>query len=82
MICTAMPSTRPCSCDRGSSSPQGWSRFEDSGIDGTVNGTAAAIGGMSSRLRRVQNGFVRSYALTMTLGAAIVGVVILLGRLG
>ena len=57
-------------------------RFENSGIDGAVNGTAAAIGGMSSRLRRVQNGFVRSYALTMTVGAAIVGVVILLGRLG
>jgi NADH-quinone oxidoreductase subunit L len=57
-------------------------RIEDEAIDGTVNSTAAAIGGMSSRLRRVQNGFVRSYALTMTLGAAIVGVVILLGRLG
>jgi NADH-quinone oxidoreductase subunit L len=57
-------------------------RLEDYGIDGTVNGTAAAIGGMSARLRRVQNGFVRSYALTMTLGAAVVGVVIVLGRLG
>ena len=57
-------------------------RLEDVGIDGTVNSTASAIGQMSSRLRRVQNGFVRSYALTMTLGAAIVGVVILLGRLG
>ena len=57
-------------------------RLEDDGIDGTVDGTAAAIGGMSARLRRVQNGFVRSYALTMTLGAAIVGVVIVLGRLG
>ena len=61
---------------------EGLVRFENSGIDGAVNGTAAAIGGMSSRLRRVQNGFVRSYALTMTIGAAIVGVVILLGRLG
>jgi NADH-quinone oxidoreductase subunit L len=57
-------------------------RVESSGIDGAVNGTASAIGGMSSRLRRVQNGFVRSYALTMTVGAAVVGVVILLGRLG
>jgi NADH-quinone oxidoreductase subunit L len=57
-------------------------RVENSGIDGAVNGTASAIGGMSSRLRRVQNGFVRSYALTMTVGAAVVGVVILLGRLG
>jgi NADH-quinone oxidoreductase subunit L len=57
-------------------------RLENSGIDGAVNGTATTIGGMSARLRRVQNGFVRSYALTMMLGVAIVGVVILLGRLG
>jgi NADH-quinone oxidoreductase subunit L len=57
-------------------------RVEDYGIDGTVDGTAATIGRISSRLRRVQNGFVRSYALTMTLGAAIIGLVIVLGRLG
>jgi NADH-quinone oxidoreductase subunit L len=61
---------------------EGLVRFDNSGIDGAVNGTATAISGVSSRLRRVQNGFVRSYALTMTVGAAIVGVVILLGRLG
>ena len=57
-------------------------RVEDDAIDGTVNGTAAAIGGFSSRLRRVQNGFVRTYALTMVVGAAVVGVVLVLGRLG
>jgi NADH-quinone oxidoreductase subunit L len=57
-------------------------RIEDDGIDGTVNGTAAAIGGLSARLRRVQNGFVRTYALTMVAGAAVVGVVLVLGRLG
>ena len=57
-------------------------RLEDSGIDGTVNGTATAIGGLSGRLRRLQNGFVRSYALTMTAGAAVVGAVLVLGRLG
>ena len=57
-------------------------RLEDSGIDGTVNGTATAIGGLSGRLRRFQNGFVRSYALTMTAGAAVIGAVLVLGRLG
>ena len=57
-------------------------RLEDNGIDGTVNGTAAAIGGLSAQLRRVQNGFVRTYALTMVVGAALVGVVLVLGRLG
>jgi NADH-quinone oxidoreductase subunit L len=57
-------------------------RLEDNGIDGTVNGTAAAIGGLSAQLRRVQNGFVRTYALTMVMGAALVGAVLILGRLG
>jgi NADH-quinone oxidoreductase subunit L len=57
-------------------------RLEDNGIDGTVNGTAAAIGGFSAWLRRAQNGFVRSYALTMVVGAALVGAVLILGRLG
>jgi NADH-quinone oxidoreductase subunit L len=66
----------------GEQRTSGLVRIENEAIDGTVNNTAAAIGGMSSRLRRVQNGFVRSYALTMTLGAAIVGVVLVLGRLG
>jgi NADH-quinone oxidoreductase subunit L len=47
-----------------------------------VNGTATAIGSLSGRLRRFQNGFVRSYALTMTVGAAIIGLVLVLGRLG
>ena len=38
--------------------------------------SAALIGGMSSRLRRLQTGFVRSYALTM-----LTGVVAVLGAL-
>jgi NADH-quinone oxidoreductase subunit L len=33
---------------------------------------AALIGGSSSRLRRVQNGFVRSYALTMLFGVVVI----------
>ncbi|MDX6323295.1 MAG: NADH-quinone oxidoreductase subunit, partial [Propionibacteriaceae bacterium] len=57
-------------------------RVDDSGIDGTVNGTAAVIGGISARLRRAQNGFVRTYALTMVAGAAVVGAILVLGRLG
>ncbi|HVI35148.1 MAG TPA: NADH-quinone oxidoreductase subunit L, partial [Gaiellales bacterium] len=57
-------------------------RFDHSGVDGVVSGTATAIADSSSRLRRVQNGFVRSYALTMMAGAAVVGAVLVLGRLG
>ncbi len=56
--------------------------FDGTGVDGAVNGTAGAVATLSSRLRRTQNGFVRSYALAMVLGAAVVGAVIVLGRLG
>ncbi len=42
------------------------------GIDGLVNGLAAAIGGGSGRLRRGQTGFVRSYALSILGGALLV----------
>jgi len=41
-------------------------------IDGLVNGLAATFGGSSSRLRRWQTGYVRSYALSMFGGAALV----------
>ncbi len=57
-------------------------RLENDGIDGGVNGTGAVITQISGQLRKVQNGFVRSYALTMVLGAVVVGAVIALGRLG
>jgi len=46
--------------------------FDNRGIDGIVNGLAAGIGGTSGRLRRIQTGFVRSYALSIFLGAAVV----------
>ncbi|MFA1549365.1 NADH-quinone oxidoreductase subunit L [Actinomadura chokoriensis] len=46
--------------------------FDGRGVDGLVNGTAAGVGGSSGRLRRVQTGFARSYALSMLGGAALV----------
>jgi NADH-quinone oxidoreductase subunit L len=52
------------------------------GVDGTVMGLAAGIGGSSGRLRRLQTGFVRSYALSMFGGAALVLAGLLLVRLG
>ncbi|MGH8775398.1 MAG: NADH-quinone oxidoreductase subunit L [Jiangellaceae bacterium] len=54
---------------------------ENRGVDGAVVGTAAAVAGLSARLRRWQTGFVRSYALSMLAGAAIVVVAMLLVRL-
>jgi NADH-quinone oxidoreductase subunit L len=49
---------------------------DNKGVDGAVGGLAALIGGTSARVRRVQNGFVRSYALTM-----LAGIVVVLGAL-
>ncbi|WP_433329585.1 NADH-quinone oxidoreductase subunit L [Spirillospora sp. CA-294931] len=46
--------------------------FDGRGVDGAVNGLAAAVGGSSGRARRVQTGLVRSYALSMFFGAAII----------
>ncbi|MFD8701189.1 NADH-quinone oxidoreductase subunit L [Kitasatospora sp. NPDC059648] len=45
--------------------------FDSRGLDGFVNGLAAVIGGLSGRLRRIQNGFVRSYALSMFGGTLV-----------
>lgn len=55
--------------------------LDNRGIDGIVNGTAALIGGLSARIRRVQSGFVRSYALSMFTGAALVAAALLAVRL-
>ncbi|MEU4109193.1 NADH-quinone oxidoreductase subunit L [Streptomyces sp. NPDC048208] len=49
-------------------------------VDGVVNGTAAGFGGLSGRLRRVQNGFARSYAVSMFGGAALLVAATLLMR--
>ncbi|MEV7187067.1 NADH-quinone oxidoreductase subunit L [Kitasatospora sp. NPDC093102] len=54
--------------------------FDSRGLDGVVNGLAAAIGGLSGRLRRVQNGFVRSYALSMFGGTLVLVATTLLMR--
>jgi NADH-quinone oxidoreductase subunit L len=46
--------------------------LDNRGVDGVVNGTAALLGGSSGRLRRLQTGFVRSYALSMLGGGVLV----------
>src|SRR5262249_31697662 len=45
--------------------------FDNRGVDGLVNSLAALVGGTSGRWRKLQNGFVRSYALSMLAGAAV-----------
>ncbi|MFD5395699.1 NADH-quinone oxidoreductase subunit L [Streptomyces sp. NPDC127097] len=49
-------------------------------VDGAVNGTAASMGGLSGWLRRLQTGFVRSYAVQMLGGAAVLVAATLLMR--
>jgi NADH-quinone oxidoreductase subunit L len=56
--------------------------FDNKGVDGVVNGLAAGIGGTSGRLRRLQTGFVRSYALAMFAGAAVIVAALLLAQSG
>jgi NADH-quinone oxidoreductase subunit L len=51
--------------------------FDNRGVDGAVNGAAAGFGGGSGRLRRIQTGFVRSYALSM-LGGSVAVIAVLL----
>ncbi len=45
--------------------------FDGRGVDGAAGGLAALIGGLSARVRRVQTGMARSYALTMLLGVVV-----------
>ncbi len=53
---------------------------DNRGVDGLVNGIAAGLGGSSGRLRRLQTGFVRSYALSMLGGSILVIAALLMVR--
>ncbi len=55
--------------------------FDNRGVDGLVNTLAATLGGTSGRMRKVQTGFVRSYALSMLVGAVLLIGALLLVRL-
>ncbi|MBO0845218.1 MAG: NADH-quinone oxidoreductase subunit L [Nocardioides sp.] len=46
--------------------------FDRYAVDGFVEGTASAVGGSGLVLRRLQTGFVRSYALSLLAGAILV----------
>jgi NADH-quinone oxidoreductase subunit L len=55
--------------------------FDNRGVDGLVNTVAATVGGTSGRVRRMQTGFVRSYALSMLIGAVLLVGALLLVRI-
>jgi NADH-quinone oxidoreductase subunit L len=55
----------------------GLTTFDTGVVDGGAMGTATAFGGIASKLRLAQNGYVRSYALSLLAGAALVLLVLL-----
>jgi NADH-quinone oxidoreductase subunit L len=55
--------------------------FDRGAVDGGFVGTGAVLAGLSSRLRLAQNGFVRSYALSLLGGAALVLLAVLVVNL-
>jgi NADH-quinone oxidoreductase subunit L len=52
------------------------------GVDGVMTGGPVAVGAVAGQLRRVQNGFVRSYALSVLGGVLIVVLALLAVNLG
>ncbi|HKI40342.1 MAG TPA: NADH-quinone oxidoreductase subunit L, partial [Mycobacterium sp.] len=54
---------------------------DNAGVDGPVNALAALVSLTSNRLRGLQTGFVRNYALSMLAGAALVVALILAVKL-
>ncbi len=55
--------------------------FDRKVVDGAVNGTGALFGGLSVRIRRAQTGYVRTYALFILVGAALVLAAMLAARI-
>ena len=87
--CSPVPPAATCS--RTTSTTSSWSAAASTSraslvyvdhtlVDGAVNGTAASFGGLSGRLRKLQNGFARSYAVSMFGGAAVLIAATLLMR--
>ncbi|GAB3257245.1 NADH-quinone oxidoreductase subunit L [Alteromonas gracilis] len=56
----------------GDRAVRGLVTFDERGVDGFAEGTGASFLGSARRLRLVQNGYVRSYALSLLGGAALV----------
>jgi NADH-quinone oxidoreductase subunit L len=56
--------------------------FDQKGVDGAVNGTAAVVAFTGRQLRRVQTGFLRNYALAVFGGGTLLVFFLLLRGLG
>ena len=49
-----------------------WHGVDETVIDGAVNGSATTVGWLSRHLRKLETGFVQSYALAILIGAVLV----------
>lgn len=56
---------------------RGVATFDRYGVDGLVEGGSATVGGLARALRPLQNGYVRSYALSVLGGVLIVALALL-----
>jgi len=56
-----------------------WKGFDEFIIDGSINGIAYLIGGLSGMMKRIQTGLVQNYAFSMIIGGIIL-VAYYLGR--
>jgi NADH-quinone oxidoreductase subunit L len=54
---------------------------DEEGITPGVTGAGHLVQQMGDRIRMIQNGYVRTYGLTMVIGAVLIGLALLLGRL-
>ena len=59
-----------------------WLTFDERGVNGIVNGVGAFASWSGQRVRRFQNGYVRSYALSMVVGILAILVVVVVGAMG
>ncbi|NLE99199.1 MAG: NADH-quinone oxidoreductase subunit L, partial [Propionibacterium sp.] len=56
--------------------------FDDKAVDGVPEGGAVLATGLGGLLRKAQNGYSRTYGLTIAVGVVALAVFIVLGQLG
>ena len=61
---------------------KGLAWFDRTTLDGIPEGGATVAAGLGNMLRQLQNGFARSYGLTVVFGVIALGAVLVLGQLG
>ena len=55
--------------------------FDFAAVDGLTEGTGSVATGLATWLRTAQNGYVRTYGLTMVVGVVVIAAVVIFGQL-